>query len=967
MSLHSELKTLAAAAKSEATPSALIETSAILSKGSPYTDAFFEFLTNASWLLPLHEKGYFSQAPEVMNFPDGSSQHPYSPGLSALSRFTAIEPELVAAILRELSPVSNSTVNGQILRLIASLPASHSIRLYSLVEAMVQNQEPSTELWLIDILTVWIQAKNYDEVFHVVSLSLSQDSRTSTTRQRHTLDELDRNILSVLGEARPIALVELLLEALKQGNTKRSQGPTNFLSTETDEPPHFFLESFTDDTTSLFEFESILCRRLFQIGRSMFEHNSKEEVIALDALIRSYPWTLTKRLRWQIYAAVPQNSLNLARQDVLFEIHNKTLWQDPDIYELAQMLESMCQIHGAAFLSGDDLEGYLALVFDAGDLGDTEAIQARAERLQLARVYPVRSLLTGKQLKLYEDLAQKHHQPKMEDYKPFRTRGGTVQEVPPAETNRMALMRDVELWEFLNTWKPGARKFEDDDWLKEESARALGISFSKFIQSQPERFLPETQWWRNLTHPECLSQPLERAAHRIAKKEEVAPDSSEIPPTDHDWQNWFGIAHWIAESASETIPDSGEEGRPNWPWNWPCMLTISFLKAAQKEPKFEPPSDLKASIGPLLARFAVMPDPHLVETTRHWLVDWLTTAINSLRGTAVEGLLDLAVQQKAKSKTHSPEPWLFDTLEQVLRVPGQSPAIFGLMGARANLLLYLFLEELKTRDGSNLLLPPASFEARAAFVTAHYRYSSAFPQLLTIIPDLPQIALDILVQFESESKPPNERGQGFAHRLGVHLAHYVWNAAYRNDDVGWAALDRFFEVAKSSSRSQTLIEIGRLFSPVPFNEEQKDLFIRAMVIWERRSAQIFSASDISDFHDELAAFAEWFGAACFPFEWRYQHFTQVLQVLPETPKMFRFMETLRIVALDQGHLTESLHILQQVLSKARFPEFGWAYREDEIKVILQAGIHATDSITRQIAEEVRELLLRHRCFEYLDL
>jgi hypothetical protein len=570
-------------------------------------------------------------------------------------------------------------------------------------------------------------------------------------------------------------------------------------------------------------------------------------------------------------------------------------------------------------------------------------------------------------LELYNRLAQDRRPLELEDYKPFRTRGGTVQQVAPEQANEMSSMDDAELWEFLNTWQARTRSYVGDDWLKEETPRALGTRFAQFIDEQPDRFHPESKWWRNLTRPECLSQPLERAAHRIAKKADIPQGTLNTPPTESEWQNWFGLTCWIAESAPSTAPPSAGEGRPNWPWNWPCMLAVSFLKTAADKPRFEPPAELRSKIGPLLATFAEMPDPHLVETTRHWLIDWLTTAINSLRGTAVEGLLELAQQQKSHSKSKTPEPWIFETIERILRVPEQSPAIFGLMGARANLLLFLFTEELKARNGSTLLLPRDSIESCAAFVTAHYRYGSACPQLLTFIPELPRIALDVLEQFEAESRPPQERGQGFAHRLGVHLAYYFWNAAYRNDGEGWAALDRFFEVAKPSSRSRALVEIGRLFTPVPFDHEQKELFDRARMIWERRVGQIQSKQDLSDFHDELASFAEWFGADCFPFEWRYQHFTQVLKLLPETPKMFRFMETLKKVTLEQSHLAEGLQILSQVVDRATFPEFGWDYREDELKVILKAGIHAPDPETRLVAEEVRELLLRQRCFEYLDL
>jgi len=967
MSLHTDLRYLATLAQSNATQTAVADAIQYINKGPVYEDLFFEKVSDPSWLRVLHENLQLIKIPEVQHLDNGHSKHPPSPALNALGRFASQAPMLVAEILASLIPTPNLTVNSQLLRLISQLPSDSSIQLKGLIQTLIQVPRSGTQYWVNDILCKWMASGHHEQVFDILIVVFNPEFPGDFLEQTHTLDELDRNIFAPLGEFKPIELSCFLSEILTKRHQHTTKGPTAFLARETPVLDSFWLDSFEDESTTLYEYEAILCRRLFRVGVFVFSQCSEDHINTIDKMLRSQPGTLFERLRWQIYSKVPNSSLEFARTDLKLLSETGTLWERPFLFELASMLEQMAKHHGTSFLSTAELEAYVLKAKDVGDLVAIDEPQKRVDSLILQRLHPIRSLLNGANLELYTRLAQELRPLELEDYKPFRTRGGTVQEVAPDQANAMASMRDPELWEFLNTWQPGPRSFSGDDWLKEESPRALGMRFAELIDAQPERFRPESAWWRNLTRPECLSQPLELAAHRIAKKPEASASSSDSPPTAQDWHNWFGLAQWIAESAPATIPDSSEEGWPRWAWNWPCMQTISFLKTAVNEPKFEPPPDFKKAIGPLLARFAEMPDPHLVETTRNWLVDWLTTAINSMRGTAVEGLIELAIQQKAKSDSRLPEPWIFDTLERVLKVPNQSPAIFGLMGARVNLLWYLFDEELKAREGATLLLPPDSFEYQSAFVTAHYRYSSAFPQLLTIIPNLPQIALDVLEQFESEAKPPGERGQGFAHRLGVHLAYYFWNSAYRTDDEGWAALDCFFQVAKPSSREKTFTEIGRLFSPIPFNDEQKDLFDRAMAIWDRRVGQILDTNDRSEFHDELGAFAEWFGADCFPFDWRYQHFTQVFEVLPETPKMFRFMETLRKVTMEQGYLTQGLQILKQVIAKAHFPEFGWNIRDDELKVILRAGLQAGDPQTHQTAEEVRELLLRHRCFEYLDL
>jgi|GEM_PF-2042408 len=937
-----------------------------------------EKLDHPEWLPILKKFEFFANPPGAEISENGTFFRTW-PSLHLLARFADKSPDNVLHILQQLPPTPNPLVHDQILRCLSRISTSENSKIQlKIAKTCLKRVTRSGHIWLEELLKSWIQRDLYLPALELAEVLLcnlvSMNSPGLSDEIGWSIQSLDESCLAQLSSRMPREVVNLLfhsLEIIRASYLKalHNEDPTHVLSeaSQSNDPPTYWIDDFFSSRTYDHQIESVLACRLYQIGKLLFSTDNEHEIEHFDSLLRSSPWHLFKRIRWQVYADTPAHSLGLAKCDVLELIQERKLFRSLQNFELAAMLEGHCIKHGHTFLSPDEVDQYVAASCDCSDLGADDLSEPYNNGLILQRLHPIRSLLNGANLELYHHLAQDRPPLGLEDYKPFRTRGGTVQQVPPGQANAMPSMSDPELWEFLNTWQPGARSFSGDDWLMEESPRALGMRFAELIDAQPERFRPESKWWLNLSRPECLSQPLERAAHRIAKKPEPPADSSEAPPTDQDWQNWFGLAEWILEFATVTISESTEEGRPHWPWNWPCMQTISFLKTAVNEPKFEPPPDLKMAIGPLLARFAEMHDPHLVETTRHWRVDWLTTAINSMRGTAVEGLLELAMQQKEKSDSGLPESWIFDSLEQVLQAPDQSPAIFGLMGARANVLLYLFAEELQARGGATWLLPPYSFESQAAFITAHYRYSSAFSQLLTIIPNFPQLSLDVLERFESEPKPPGERGQGFAHRLGVHLAYYFWNADYRNDDEGRAALDRFFQVAKPSSRAKALVEIGRLFSHVTVNDEQKDLFGRAMSIWDRRVAQILASKDLTEFYDELAAFAEWFGAACFPFEWRYQHFTQVLQALPETPKMFRFMETLRMVALDQGHLSESMHILNQVISKSKFPEFGWTYRDEELKAILQAGLQASDPQTRQTAEEVRELLLRNRCFEYLEL
>ena len=65
--------------------------------------------------------------------------------------------------------------------------------------------------------------------------------------------------------------------------------------------------------------------------------------------------------------------------------------------------------------------------------------------------------------------------------------------------------------------------------------------------------------------------------------------------------------------------------------------------------------------------------------------DWLSTAINSVRGDAFEALLQLALNQK--NVGNEIDPWIFETIQARLELPTESPAVFALLGSKLRILI----------------------------------------------------------------------------------------------------------------------------------------------------------------------------------------------------------------------------------------------------------------------------------------
>src|SRR5262249_14984520 len=137
----------------------------------------------------------------------------------------------------------------------------------------------------------------------------------------------------------------------------------------------------------------------------------------------------------------------------------------------------------------------------------------------------------------------------------------------------------------------------------------------------------------------------------------------------------------------------------------------------------------------LLRKLVEDPDPYLTEPDKPRMSDWLTTAINSVRGTAIEGLLDLALAQKRDATIGHAESWIFEFIADRLRLAEESPAIFAVIGARLRLAIYLFQNELKAEP--ELLLPRDRPHHRASLLMAHVLYEGAMLSVIETLPNLP--------------------------------------------------------------------------------------------------------------------------------------------------------------------------------------------------------------------------------------
>lgn len=975
MTLADSLSLIKRAAESlDAAPS-VIEIFRYLSQGDPYDAMFFSSLADPQWIALLKEGGHFNQLPSPKIDRDGNTRYPRSLPLFGLAKVAKAAPLQTIEILEALPEYHNPQIDDQIMRCVAQIEDPNLFsRCLPILDSLFQKTENHDWIWIDNILSNWLNSGKKVEAIQLLNLYLLSQIREQ--KDRHDagtgwrIIEIDRDIIEPLAASNPKDLAVTFFRALVYWKDQQKAEAANDDSevVEQPEPSTFWLEDFHQRRSRVHELEEILATRLFEIGSVILTIGTGALISDFDQLLRSDPWELFSRMRWQLYADHPEKTCAWAHQDVMARIPLLSHYLGSHGFEMAQMLEAHSLVHGLNFLSPDEVDLFYNSVM-AGPVdpdGSVITDERHVLRFRRRQLHPIRKLLKGVALSTYSMLATAGPELSAKNYKPFSSGGEarSIEQVAPKIAEDMASMSDLDLWSLLNTWKPSSNRYDSEQWWIEESVSALGPKFAELLESQPQRFQATNKWWRNLTRPSVLYKPLERASAKIAKdsKEEASP------PTENDWRNWFGLSGWLADEAERPLQLGaiGSEGSEDDDWNWPGIIAVKFLASAM-DARFPVPEDLKPEIGENLRKFVLKHDSRLASKEGPWMDDWLTTAINSVRGTAFEDLLQLALIQKRESG--EPEDWIFQVIRTALSDANQSPAVFAILGARLNLALHLYGEQFKQEP--DLLLPKENSNYRNAFILSQIRYGNPLGRLLEILPYYPVAALRCLAALNSQENSDREQRGDFGSRLGTHLCFYFWNNAYADDLRGRALVDAYFDTAKPSHRQRAIADIAQIFSETSEDSEGAPLLARVRDLWDRRYSviEVRHAMGIytsDDLHGELSAFLKWLGSECHPFEWRRDRVLKAISLLEKSPQAAFTMRTLEKLSQRPDRIGAVTEILEALLSKES-EMVSWAYQDDEMKPILLRGLGSNDEEVVERTRRIQDILLRHRLFDYLDL
>jgi hypothetical protein len=927
-------------------------------KGANYV-FFFDKLDNPSWLKPLEQQGRFADLPGPELFSDGRIAYRIHVPLITLAKLAAKAPQDVTSILLKLKLPDNSRVGDQIIQCMSKIRDTACIqKLRPIIDQLGENPTRTSWLWIQELLKSWMDLKVYPEILAIVQAYVKSAVDISIERQHDVsgtwlTKQVDEQCLSALTPQHPFEVVKIIFVGLCRWVEQERQ-KYNQEDISDDAPTSYVVEDFKGTPLEHRGIEAWLARRLFLAAQQIYLRGDLGTIDRFDQLLRSNPWQLFRRLRWQLYADFPSLSLNSARADTLQripflnEIYESRGSHD---YEFAQLLVAHAKRHGDAFLSPNEVEQFFSAVFKGPVDKEGKLLEGNNDFFHRKQLWPIASLLRGEQLAAYRVLVPDDGKINIESFKPFSSggvSGGFVASKAPKQADELGEMNDEELWSYLNTWepKPGF-EYDSTGKLQHENVFELAAKFADLVHILPERFNPGAKWWENIRRVEILNKFLDLAADRVSKKQndEKTPLTA---PTEDEWATWFGITGWVMAQTS------------------PRHAAARFLRNALKS-DYAIPDRYLLELPDLLRRLVEETDARLSEN-KNAFGDWPTTAINSVRGEAFETLLNLAARQKKTSKEI--EPWIFEFIRARLESPDESPAIFALLGMNLRFLIYLFQAELKRLP--RLLFPRDRLEHLSAAITAHFKYDQPWNAIIETFPTFIDDASDVLEAMQAGAKDDDakQNRQDFGSRLGTHIACYYWSGSFATDLDGQTALDRFFDVASKSTRASLISEIGRIWESHTSEPPEPKIISKVLQLWERRFAQIEKKlkNDVtsSEYDGELAESIDWLNCECFPFEWRFNYAKSALKRLRKSPQAYRLLKAIAEYSVVPDRLESMLELFKALLKKPS-DELRWSIQFKDLAPVISLGLASGKTNTKKLAEECKDLLLKMGFSDFLNL
>ncbi len=676
--------------------------------------------------------------------------------------------------------------------------------------------------------------------------------------------------------------------------------------------------------------------------------DNHEKLAELDNALRATRWRIFQRIREHLYALYPVQAKEWIREVVL-SYPNYLKWEYR--YEFQRMIRVACAHFKSELFTQDELIPIFDSILSGPDKEDfksfmgerfTEELFLQQERnFHLRQFRPFEPVIFGKYKETYDAaLAEASELPADADYAPYKSEGvKTGGSRSPKPIDELKTMSDDELVAFLNSWEEARR--DEKEWWIDINFDGVGIVLRELIKADPSRFLGWGTRWHSIERPIYLRYALDEGCERIK-----AGQHSELP-------QWLDLCDWVMAKSDGSI--QGEQKPQEWSrtnpdWNSVRRAVVDFVGTCVST-EVNISVEWRDRLHRLLSTACCAPDPYLdrdeaIITPR----DYLTDAINTARGRALENLISFGWWVRRHAGDKAPTPEVFQLLEfRLTSGPALTKPEHALLGSQFPRICGLNPDWAKQRR--DLLFPHQSLDTWMAAFSSYLRYTRPYPVLFPVFEPEFQFALQHIRSLKTEK---DER-RDMTDALGQHIEmYYVWGLIGLDDKP--SMLRAFYENTEPKNWAALFDHVGRSLknSGAAIPPEIK-----------QRCESFFEYRLSVGNGEELEQFMFWLESECLDPEWRLRAFLRALDVAKGSNRMSSmFIEGL------SNLLTGFPDLVVECFAKLSARALGENYfylQPEKAKPILRVGLASKNPKTVEAAKKAQENLLRAGHSEYLNL
>jgi hypothetical protein len=713
---------------------------------------------------------------------------------------------------------------------------------------------------------------------------------------------------------------------------------------------------------------------LLSAVRNAAEQMARKEPTSVRRLValldeRARDWVVFRRIALHVLRVFPDAAPELVRERLL----DRVLFDSPDVRHEYFLLEKDC----FGRLMDDDRNTILGWI----DQGPSDVEAARKTWQELTgqpatqewtdaytrgwkrdRLKPLEDHLSPAWKEAYANLVAETGPPQHPEFTSYHT-GGAWGPISPVDREELAKMSPSELANYLATWKPTADRFHG------ASPEGLGREITAVVSKDPEKYAA------GVAELERLSEPT--YAHAVVQGFDGALKNG----TKFDWRPVLGFCAW-AVTRQRDIPGRRDEPfagvDPHWGWTRTAILRLlinGFVSESNPIPR-----ELRESVWMAIEPVTRDPDPSpeheqkylhggVQEEYRKWGAnvrspDPLTSAINSVRGTAMEATVQYVLWLRREFEEHPEREKLlaqgFDAIPEARNVLEQhldtatdpSLSIRAIYGQRLPWLQAL--DRRWAEDNKLRILPRGEPEYWHAAWDTFVCYCQPYDNVLDWLRDEYAFAVEQIGKHEHIWSTPQAPDLS----LAQHLATFYWRGKL---PYGEGLLNSFYRAAGTNLRGHVLNYFGRslcqIKEPIP-----AELAQRLKEFWTNRleAAKREPAAGA----EELKEFGWWFGSGKLEDQWSINQLLEALRVAKRVDPDFMVVE--RLAQVSEVLPLESIQALRMIVEAdvKGWSIFGW---RDKAKQIIRAARRSGNTDARRRAEELVDLIGSRGHFDFGEL